>query len=278
MTTRRLAWARRTVSSSGVDLAVFEAGDRTGPLLVMVHGWPDTHRVWDGVAELLAPDFHLVSYDTRGQGESVTGAGDSAFAVEELATDFFAVIDAVSPDRAVHVVAHDWGSIQVWEAVCAPRAEHRVTSFTSMSGPHLDHLAWWLRQRVRRPTVRGTAELFAQAVSSAYIPFLVSPIAPPVLRVLGTRDMVSGLRYYRANLRRPGRSLRESSTRVPVLQLVLTHDVAVRPAPLKESDRWTEHLEQVLLPHGHWVMRTHPEVVARETARFVRSVECSQQG
>lgn len=266
-------WSRRTVSRGGVDLAVFEGGNRHGATVVLVHGWPDSHRVWDGVAELLVADFRIVTYDTRGQGESVTDAGDSAFTLDELAADFFAVIDAVSPGSPVHVLAHDWGSVQVWSAVCRPGADDRVSSFTSMSGPHLDHLAWWVRRRLRRPTPRGAVELLAQAVSSAYVPFLVSPLAPPVLRVLGTRDMVSGLRYYRANLRGPVRRPPESSTQVPVLQLVLTRDVAVRRAPLTESDRWTEHLERVELPHGHWVVRSHPDVVADETARFVRAVE-----
>lgn len=273
MTPAEPGWRRRTVSRGGVDLAAFEGGNETAPTLVLVHGWPDTHRVWGGVAALLAPDHRLVSYDTRGQGESVTDAADRAFTVDELASDFFAVIDAVSPDRPVHVLGHDWGSVQVWEAVCRPGAEDRVASFTSMSGPHLEHLRWWVRRRLRRPTLRGTAELLAQAVSSAYVPFLVSPLAPPVLRIFGTRDMVSGLRYYRANLRRPGGRLRESRTRVPVLQLVLTHDVAVRRAPLTESDGWAEHLERVELPYGHGIVSTHPEVVADEAARFVRSVE-----
>jgi pimeloyl-ACP methyl ester carboxylesterase len=273
MTPAKAGWRRRTVSRDGVDLAVFEGGDDAGPTLVLVHGWPDTHHVWDGVADLLAPDHHLVSYDTRGQGESVTDAGDRAFTVDELASDFFAVVDAVSPDRPVHVLGHDWGSIQVWEAVCRPGAEDRVASFTSMSGPHLDHLRWWVSRRIRRPTPRGTVELLAQAVSSAYVPFLVSPLAPPVLRMLGTPDMVSGLRYYRANLDPRGARLRESRTRVPVLQLVLTRDVAVRRAPLTESDRWTEHLERVELPYGHGIVSAHPDVVADEAARFVRSVE-----
>ncbi len=124
--------------------------------------------------------------------KGLTDAGDSVFTVDELAADFFAVIGAVSPDGPVHVLGHDWGSIQVWAAVCQPGAEDRVRSFISMSGPHLDHVAWWVHRRLRRPTVRGTAELFAQAVSSAYIPFLVSPLAPPVLGLLGNPDAGRG--------------------------------------------------------------------------------------
>jgi pimeloyl-ACP methyl ester carboxylesterase len=304
---------RHTVTRAGVDLAVWEGGNVDGPTIAMVHGWPDTHHLWHRVAALLATDFRVVAYDTRGQGESPTDAGDEAFTVDELAADLFAVLDAVSPDAPVHLLGHDWGSIQAWAAVCADRAEQRVASFTSMSGPHLDHTAEWVRDRLRHPSPRGVAELAAQAVSSAYVPFLVSPLAPPVLRVLGGRerwrrllrateglppgsaghassvgrDMVSGLRYYRANLL--GAHARGASheadpdgsggrsTRVPVLQLVLTRDLAVRGAPLTGSDRWTEHLERVALPYGHWIALTHPEVVAEETARFVRAVE-SQRG
>ena len=63
---------------------------------------------------------------------------------------------------------------------------------------------------------------------------------------------------------------------MPVLQLVLTRDLAVREAPLTGSDRWTEHLERVELPYGHCVALTHPEVVAEETVRFVRAVEAER--
>ena len=295
------ALSRHTVSRAGVDLAVFESGNRRGPTLVLVHGWPDTHHMWLPVTELLADEFRIVTYDTRGQGESPTSAPDSSFTLPQLAADLFAVIHAVSPDEPVHVLAHDWGSVQAWEAVCEPGAEERIASFTSMSGPNLDHVSAWARRSLRRPTPRRVADLMAQAVSSSYVPFLVSPLAPPVLRALAGRgrwrwllgamegrpprpeahattlgdDMISGLRYYRANVRLTSRQPRERRTTVPVLQLVLTRDVAVRQAPLTESDRWTEHLERRELPYGHWVALTSPDVVARETRQFVRAVEAS---
>ena len=51
-----------------------------------------------------------------------------------------AVVDAVSPERPVHLVGHDWGSIQAWAAVTDPSLGDRFASFTSMSGPSLDHV------------------------------------------------------------------------------------------------------------------------------------------
>jgi pimeloyl-ACP methyl ester carboxylesterase len=285
----------RTVSRDGIDLAVFEGGVPAGPTLVMVHGWPDTHHMWRGVAECLEDEFHLVAYDTRGQGESPSSAPDAAFSVHELAADLHAVLDATSPSSSVHLLAHDWGSVQAWEAVCRPGADQRIASFTSMSGPHLGHLGALVRRTLARPGPAGVAALVAQAVSSSYVPFLVSPLAPPVLDAIadrqrwrsliglaagrppvpGThadtlaRDMVSGLRYYRATLARP-RS-HELRTEVPVLQLELPRDLAVRHAALVASDRWTTTLDRHRLPYGHWVALTHPEVVAAEVAGFVRS-------
>lgn len=290
--------SRRTVRRPDVDLVVLEGGNAGAPTVLMVHGWPDTHRMWTAVAGLLAPDFRVVAYDTRGQGLSRAARGAS-YGLAELADDLRAVVDAVDPGGPVHLLGHDWGSIQAWEAICDPGAEERFASFTSLSGPSLDHLASWTREHVRRPTTRGVAALAAQAVSSSYVPFLVSPVGPTVLRTAGSRegwrlllrategrppapgthapslarDMANGVRYYRANMLGASRHPRRRTTRVPVLQLALARDLAVRRGALVASDRWVDRLERRDLPHGHWVAVTHPEVVAEETARFVRSVD-----
>ena len=281
--------ARRVVPRGDVDLAVFEGGNPDGPVVLMVHGYPDTHRMWRAVAGLLAEDFRVVAYDTRGQGDSVTDATDEAFTVDVLADDLFAVVDAVGSGGPVHVVGHDWGSIQSWEAVCRPGAEERIASFVSISGPHLSHVDAWVRRTLSRPTPRGLWDLVGQAASSSYVPFLVSPLAPLALGALGRRTMVSGLRYYRANLSASLSSLaslvttgsgavREQRTVVPVLQLVPTRDVALRPATAVASDPYVASLERRRLPHGHWVARTRPEVVAAEVARFVRGRQAAGAG
>src|SRR5262245_26900721 len=136
---------RRTVRSGEFDIAVFEYGDPSAETIVLVHGWPDTHHLWNAVVPLLTDRFHVANYDTRGPGASTRTRRVRGFRLDALADDFFAVADAVSPDRPVHVLAHDWGSVQVWEAVCEPQAAARVASFTSVSGPNLDHLAKWVR-------------------------------------------------------------------------------------------------------------------------------------
>ncbi len=266
-------WRQRTVHADGVDLAVHETGDPDAPPVVLVHGYPDTHRLWLPVARRLAEDLRVVVYDTRGQGLSLTDAPDTSFALPRLAADLMAVLDEVSPDRPAHVVGHDWGSVQAWEAVCEPGAERRVASFTSISGPNLDHVADWVRRTLRHPSPGGLAGVVGQAVSSSYVPFLVSSLAPPVLRVAGGRDMVSGLRYYRGNLGGAARRPRERRTSVPVLQLALTRDPFIREGSLTASDPWCENLRRRHLAAGHWAPRTHPEAVADEVRAHVVDVE-----
>jgi pimeloyl-ACP methyl ester carboxylesterase len=290
--------SRTTVRSGGVDLAVFDGGNRQGPTVVLVHGWPDTHHLWGGVVDLLADDFHVVAYDTRGQGESSDPGSVAAFELPRLAEDFFAVADAVSPDEPVHVLAHDWGSVQLWEAVCEPVAEQRIASFTSISGPNLDHLGAWVRRSLTEPTPQRLGAVLVQGLSSSYVGVFVSPAAPFLLRNLGdldrwteflrrtegfepppeaiadtlVDDMVNGLRYYRANVRLRPRRPRERRTSVPVLLLVPTHDRAVRASSFEETERWVPNLERVDVPYGHWVAMAAPEVVADETTRFIRSL------
>jgi pimeloyl-ACP methyl ester carboxylesterase len=291
---------RRTVSRGRVDLAVFEGGNPDGPTVVMVHGWPDTHTLWTGVAERLAPDFHVVAYDLRGMGESSDPGSVPAFAMAEQADDLLAVVDAVSPEAPVHLVAHDWGSVAAWEAVCRPGAEERILSYTSISGPSLDHVGSWVRRSLRRPTPRSVGGLVAQLASSWYMALFVTPLARAFFGRLGTprrwsrflrrveglepqpwhhaptlqRDMVSGLRIYRANVL-PGltRSRGPQVTTVPVLQVAPLRDIAIRGASLRESELWTERLERVEIPYGHWVALGQPEVVAGLVSRFVTAEE-----
>ena len=65
----------RRVQGDGVELAVFESGPEGAPTVVLVHGFPDTQAVWDGVAEILAERFHVVAYDVRGAGDSPGSSG-----------------------------------------------------------------------------------------------------------------------------------------------------------------------------------------------------------
>ena len=290
---------RMVTSADGVRISAQERGDPSHPTLIAVHGYPDDHSVWDGVAAELAERHHLVTYDVRGAGASEVPASREAYRLDRLEADLAAVVDAVAPTGEVHLLAHDWGAIQTWHAVTGELLRGRIASFTSISGPCLDHAGHWFRSRLRRPSARGLRELVTQAACSGYIAFFQIPglpelawrvgVVPRVLRALERLDRTSGgrtgspsvadgihgLELYRANM--PERLRRPSERRadVPVQLVVPTGDPYVS-APLQtDIGRWVADLRVRRVPGGHWLPRTRPDVVARCAAEFVDHVEDS---
>jgi pimeloyl-ACP methyl ester carboxylesterase len=272
----------------GVPLAVVTQGDPRRRPVLLLHGYPDTHRVWDTAADILATDHHVIRYDVRGAGASGRPAGRAAYRLDRLADDLFAVLAAVSPDRAVHVVGHDWGSIQAWHAAADARAAGRIASFTTISGPCLDHAAFWFRARLARPSRQGLAELAAQAVRSWYIAAFQLPVlAPLTWRLFLARawpavlaniervpprdghpaatlvsDAVCGIRLYKANFfaeRSHGPLPRP--VRVPVLLITVTGDHYVSPALAgADLDRWVPDLTRRTLRGTHWSVLEEQEI------------------
>src|SRR5579875_1691549 len=125
---------RHVTSTDGTRIAVFDSGAPApdSAVLVAVHGYPDNHTVWDGFVAEAAGRHRVVRYDVRGTGESDKPTTRAAYRVEHLVEDLRAVIAAVSPGAPVHVVAHDWGSVQCWPALSDRTLAGHIAGFTSI--------------------------------------------------------------------------------------------------------------------------------------------------
>ena len=226
---------------------------------------------------LLRDRFHVVSYDVRGAGRSGTPAGRAGYRLEQLEADLDCVLRAVSPDRPVHLLAHDWGSIQGWQFVTGSRLRGRIASFTSISGPGLAMAGRWLRSKLR-PSGRDLATLARQLGRSWYLVlFQVPGLAElgwrsgvldrllgrpgPVRTRAQLADRINGLQLYRANRRPPAGS--PAAVDIPVQVLAPTGDPYVGVALQTEAPApYVSDLRVRTVPGGHWIMRRHPEVVA----------------
>ncbi len=291
---------RTTVTASdGVKLAVhaYTEIDPQRPTVLAIHGYPDNHHLWDGVAEHLSDRYNMVAYDVRGAGESERPAGRSGYRFPQLISDVGAVIDSLGVDQ-VHLLAHDWGSIQGWAAVTDDVVMSKVASFTSISGPHLNYAGKFLRS-ARTP--RGLFDVVRQFMASGYIWFFLCPGLPElmiragfgvkVIDVFGrignsstrtqaaapprsTGDYVNGLNLYRANMPAPflapGKQLPQ--TNVPVQQLVPRMDLFVTPALQRFTGSIPPRSRVVPIEGGHWVVTSRPDVVARLTGEWVDRV------
>ncbi|MFF4712144.1 SDR family oxidoreductase [Streptomyces eurythermus] len=290
----------RRVRTGGVDLCVAELGDPAQPTVVLVHGYPDSKEVWSEVAVRLADRFHVVLYDVRGHGRSTAPRPlRGGFTLAKLTDDFLAVVDAVSPDRPVHLVGHDWGSVQSWEFVTVARTEGRIASFTSISGPSLDHFGHWIDARVKRPTPRRVGQLLGQGAKSWYVYLLHTPALPELAwrGPLGKRwpgileraervpagdyptaslpsDAAHGAWLYRDNVRaRLRRPRPDAYAHAPVQLITPQEDVFLSERLYDDLDRWVPRLTRRTLPAGHWVPRTRPDQLSAWIEEFVVSVE-----
>ncbi|MEV7966620.1 SDR family oxidoreductase [Sphaerisporangium sp. NPDC088356] len=279
----------RFIEAGDVRLALYEQGDPAKPTLLLVHGYPDTHRVWDEVAGLLEPDFHVVRYDVRGAGLSSAPRDGRDYALGRLVDDLARVLDAIGKDT-VHLAGHDWGSIQGWEA--ARRFPQRFASFTSLGGPGLDQWSDFMRNA-------GTREVAGQALRSWYMAAFQAPWAPELAwrtvmprtlaRVMRlsegivprdghpadtlVQDGMNGINLYRANMFAERDAVAEPYVEVPLQLIEAEKDVFVSPRLLASLHRWVPSMWHRTIPAGHWAQRSSPGTVARMIAEFARHIE-----
>ncbi|MGF0225673.1 SDR family oxidoreductase [Dietzia natronolimnaea] len=286
---------RVVTTTDGLSLAVAVTGPADAPTLVCIHGYPDNRSVWDGVTRELSDRYRVVRYDVRGAGDSEAPSSRAGYSNDQLAADLDAVIGAVSPDRPVHLLGHDWGSIQTWHAVTGDGAASRAASFTSISGPCLDLVGLWITGEGRD----RIAPMLTQSLSSTYIGWFHVPWLPEALwrsrvgsglgrRILAIgagatevppddaarpeRDLVNGLEMYRANMRRHLGRPRRRHTSVPVQVLTPTRDVFVTPALQECARLGADDVSVRPVVGGHWVVRDRPAVVAGLVDEHIRAV------
>lgn len=284
----------------GVRLAVhaYTDIDPQRPTILAVHGYPDNHHVWDQVATTLGRRFNVVAYDVRGAGQSTTPADRSGYRLPQLVADIDAVIERLGVG-SVHLLAHDWGSIQAWAAVTDDSVMGKIASLTSISGPHLNYAGRFLRS-ARTP--RALVDVVKQVLASSYIWFFLCPGVPElairsratikvfeaVERIGGARprderraayrsidDYLNGLNLYRANM--PGPILSPPAqlprTCVPVQVLVARQDYFVSPALQRFTGSIPDGGRVVPIEGGHWVVTSYPDVIARLTGEWVDLTE-----
>lgn len=306
------AHTHRTVENDGARLAVFEYGQPVAPdtpTVVLVHGYPDDHTIFRSIIEDLSADHRVIAYDTRNAGASRvesgprvgpaadagTGAGTGTAGTGPLApyrlpllvADLYAVLAEVA-GQPVHLVGHDWGSVQGWAAVRDARAGGRILSFTSISGPDIGHLRRWFARCLHSP--RRWLLGAGQAVRSTYVAFFQLPVLPELFcRLLGPRyarrtgtdaatatdNAVRGLQLYRANLLGSGVS-RTGPLRpveVPVHVLVPLLDPFLSPRLTDGLGEEVPELRISPVDGGHW----WPTENSAAFCRMLRQFEISSR-
>ena len=124
---------RRVPLSTGITLNVALAGDPARPAVILLHGFPESHRTWRDIAPKLEDNFYLVMPDQRGFGASDRPQEVEAYRADVLVGDIFALADALDLDR-FFLVGHDWGGAISWAA--ALRGDPRLIALAIINAPH----------------------------------------------------------------------------------------------------------------------------------------------
>lgn len=277
-------------TQDGQQLCAKTWGDSSREALVLVHGYPDNQEVWEAIIAELIQDFYIVSYDVRGAGQSSVPRRVRDYTLARLSQDLACVVDALLPHRSFHLAAHDWGSIQSWESVTDPQFKTRLLSYTTLSGPCLDHAAYWMRQQLSD----NKAQFLKQLKKSWYIGVFQLPFLAPTAwhfltparwgKILANLEQTNdlalhqnvshdgryGVALYRANFIPRLMKPRQRYAQCPVQAIVLKHDQFVSPALIDELPKWVEELTRVELDANHWAILSRAKEIAQLIGNFAR--------
>ena len=273
------------------SLCVKTWGDSQKTPLVLVHGYPDNQEVWEAIIQELVNDYFIATYDVRGAGSSSIPKRIRDYRLPRLSLDLQEVVQQVLGDRPFHLAAHDWGSIQSWESVTEPKLKGRLLSYTTISGPCLDHASLYLREKFKSEP----SNVFKMLTKSWYIGAFHFPLLGPTVwkfftperwgKVLTGLEKMQGLplshniaadgKYgislYRANFLPTLTQSRQRYAQCPVQAIILKQDSFVSPEYISEAmPRWVERFETVELDANHWAILSQPKKVAALIHQFIQ--------
>lgn len=271
----------RFVTANGLRFGYLESG--TGPLVLLVHGFPDTAHSWDATRPwLAAAGFRAVAVFTRGYAPTDVPPTE-AYDSDTLGRDLLALVDAVGGTPAV-IVGHDWGASAAYSA--AAMAPDALRMLVTVAIPHpasiwpTPSLVWAVRHFFalgRRSALRWVPD-----GDFAYIDELMRRWSPrwnpgpeesAAVKAIfrNPRNLDAALGYYRA-LRPWLPPSHKAKIRVPTV--CFAGDSDIMPPAVYESarSRFLGPYEVVRMPGGHFMHREHPDVFSRELLRVLERV------
>jgi pimeloyl-ACP methyl ester carboxylesterase len=261
--------------SGGVKIHYVTMGK--GPLVVMLHGFPDYWYTWRDQMPALAKHFQVVAVDLRGYNLSDKPDGVENYTVEKLVGDVEAVLQHFKRDKAV-IVGHDWGGMIAWSfAMAHPEKTDRLIVL------NLPHPRGMLRELANNEEQQKNSEYarrFQQpdAASKLKPEFLIFWVKEPAaqkkyLEAMKRSSMEGMLNYYKANYPKPPYKVERDfpPVKCSVLMIHGLKDPYLLPGALNDTWKWVEKdLTLITVPKaGHFVHRDAPEFVTKKIVAWL---------
>jgi pimeloyl-ACP methyl ester carboxylesterase len=263
---------------NGITLNVAEAGPDDGPLVVLLHGFPEFWFGWrDQIAPLAAAGFHVVLPDQRGYNLSDKPTGVPSYDLDVLADDVVALARHYTQEP-FRLVGHDWGAVAAWWA--ATRHAHALRTLCVLNCPH--PTVW--RDAMESDPVQRRASRYVRAFALPWLPerlmrsgnyrALVGAIRG-ARRAVGDAEieeyrkawrqpgaLTAMVNWYRAFLKRKPTPVAPASIAVPVHIIWGEQDPYALPALARASKALCADATLTMLPDAtHWVAHDDPDRV-----------------
>lgn len=244
--------------SGGVKIHYASLG--SGPLVLMIHGFPDYWYSWRHQMEALSGEYQVVAIDQRGYNLSDKPKGVENYDMKLLVGDVVAVIKHLGKEKAI-VAGHDWGGAVAWSlATYVPQVVDRliIVNLPHMNGlrrelatnPEQQKNSQYARNFQRegahlKLTAEGLAGLVPEAERAKYI------------EAYKRSDFEAMLNYYKRNYPREpytNDGAPAPNVKMPVLMFHGLKDTALMPGALNDTWKWMDApLTLVTIPNaGHW--------------------------
>jgi pimeloyl-ACP methyl ester carboxylesterase len=286
----------RYVTANGIRLFCLEAGPSDGPLVLLMHGFPELAYSWRHQLEPLgAAGFHVVAPDLPGYGRS--DKPDVTYDVDWINACLMGVVDVMGANQVV-VAGHDWGGILVW--TMARQFPERIAGVIGVNTPDLPRsamppvemlrmifadtpiyiiqfqergLAEWVLETWGRGTDDFVEMIFGAttAEGSDAFPAEVLDVYKEAFRPRGA--LTPPIEYYR-NMDRNWHLTEAISDRkvdVPCLMISAENDPVLTPAMTLGMEERVPDLEKVVIANcGHWTQQEKPEETTEHMLRYLK--------
>jgi epoxide hydrolase 4 len=261
--------------NNGVKIHYVTLGQ--GPLVVLLHGFPDFWYSWRDQMPALAKKHQVVALDLRGYNLSDKPEGVENYAMDKLVGDVLAVLKHLKRDKAT-VVGHDWGGAIAW--AFAMTHPDKIERLIILNLPHPRGLQRELANNPEQQKNSAYARNFQKLEAAGLVKpeMLTFWVKEPdarkkYLEALKRSSMEGMLNYYKANYpREPYKADRElPPVKCRVLMIHGLKDIYLLPGALNDTWKWVEKdLTLVTVPDaGHFVHRDAPEFVTKTMVRWL---------
>jgi len=257
-------------NNNGVKIHYASLGK--GPLIVMIHGFPDFWYSWRDQMEALSANYQVVAIDQRGYNLSDKPKGVENYDIRLLVSDVVAVIRHLGRDKAI-IVGHDWGGVVAWAfAMSLPQMTEKLIIL------NLPHPRGLRRELANNPQQQQNSQYarnfqkegaHLQLTPERLAFWVTDPKAKEkYIEAFRRSDFEAMLNYYKQNYPREPYTEDTSpviKVKVPVLMIHGLKDTALLPGALNNTWEWLEKdLTLVTIPDaGHFVQQDASDLVTR---------------